>query len=500
MATAATPIPYTPTPINSATELSALLSSPLADLRRTSAIKPYLDLLNEIAYHQQPWAADVVRLILECVEQERVADRRLALFYLFDTFCKNRRIAALYRRLLAPLIQQPLVSTYKYSSDATKRQMDKLIAAWRSNAIFDAQVMDGIDARLRDIESGASGKRTADVLGDSDVVHKVSHSSRDTERGRRRRGGTIKCELCCGQAGCQPTYALLLPRGTAPRIEREVDAARCAHHQAHDFCRQQNVLSLRACTHRRHRFVVSLALSSSQRARTDTQTPSPTPQPTALSPQVQETLRVLEVSLAQHPHLLPLLHDIRTMLHTPGVEVAQVAPKIAALTNALQAQQQQQRTTPPPQQQVAQQQPPAGSDHLRHLIIYCCYVIASRSSCSINKLLIDIVSCAVDVCSYAGYGAGQYQPQYAPQQHSQQYQQPAAAPAGYQFYQQQQQPAPGAQQYAYPPNTSQYLQPPPSSYPRTSPERDLKPYLPASKPKTFDTEDLKTSVDQRAVC
>ena len=94
------------------------------------------------------------------------------------------------------------------------------------------------------------------------------------------------------------------------------------------------------------------------------------PQPTALSPQVQDTLRVLEVSLAQHPHLLPLLYDIKTMLNTPGVDVAQVAPKIAALTGALQtamAQQQHQpprRGTPSPQPiplQQPQQPPPAGS-------------------------------------------------------------------------------------------------------------------------------------------
>ena len=190
---AAAPIPYTPQPIQSAAELSALLSSPLAEIRRTSAIKPYLDLLNEIAFHQQGWAEDVVRLTLEAVEQERVADRRLALFYLFDTFCKNRRIAALYRRLLAPLVNQPFVATYKHASDVTRRQMDKLLSAWRSNAIFDAHVLDAIDARLKEAEAGGV-KRTADVLGDSDAVHKVS----STTKRRRQSVVAIKCELCCG--------------------------------------------------------------------------------------------------------------------------------------------------------------------------------------------------------------------------------------------------------------------------------------------------------------
>ena len=200
MATAA-PISYVPQPINSSSELSALLSSPLAEIRRTSVIKPHLDLLNEIAFHQQRWAEDIVRLALEAIEQERVADRRLALFYLFDTFCKNRRIASLYRRLLAPLIAAPFVSTYKYASELTKRQMDKLLSAWRSNGIFDSAVLDGIDARLKEVESGAGGKRTADVLGDSDVAHKVSatDTTTTTTRKQRERSITIKCELCCGR-------------------------------------------------------------------------------------------------------------------------------------------------------------------------------------------------------------------------------------------------------------------------------------------------------------
>ena len=101
-----------------------------------------------------------------------------------------------------------------------------------------------------------------------------------------------------------------------------------------------------------------------QRARTDQPTHSPLPQQSmALSPQVQDTLRVLEASLAQHPHLLPLLYDIKGMLNTPGVEVAQVAPKIAALTSALQAAMAQQQQQPPQPQhlqaQAQQQQPPA---------------------------------------------------------------------------------------------------------------------------------------------
>ena len=169
---APSPIPYVPQPIHSATELSALLSSPLSDIRRTSVIKPYLDLLNEIAFHQQPWAADIVRLTLEAIEQERSADRRLALFYLFDTYCKNRRIATQYRAILAPLITAPFVSTYKHASDVTVRQMDKLLAAWRSNRIFDGAVLDGIDGRLRELQSGVGGKRTADAMGDPDAVTK----------------------------------------------------------------------------------------------------------------------------------------------------------------------------------------------------------------------------------------------------------------------------------------------------------------------------------------
>ena len=190
--TALAPIPYVPQPIDSAADLSALLSSPLTEIRRTSAIKPYLDLLNEIAFHQQRWAADIVRVILEAIEQEHAADRRLALFYLFDTFCKNRRLSSLYRRLLAPLIQPPFVSTYKYASDVTKRQMDKLLVAWRSNAIFDSQVLDAIDARLKELEGAAGGKRSADVLGDSDVAYKVSTSGQPEAM-------TIKCGLCCGR-------------------------------------------------------------------------------------------------------------------------------------------------------------------------------------------------------------------------------------------------------------------------------------------------------------
>ena len=82
---------------------------------------------------------------------------------------------------------------------------------------------------------------------------------------------------------------------------------------------------------------------------------------------------MLEVSLAQHPHLLPLLYDIKSMLNTAGVEVAQVAPKIAALTSALQAAMAQQpppqphRATPSPQPMSLQppQQPPAGSAFTR---------------------------------------------------------------------------------------------------------------------------------------
>ena len=499
------PIPYVPQPIHSAAELSALLSSPLSELRRTAAIKPYLDLLNEIAFHQQRWAADVVRLTLEAIEQERVADRRLALFYLFDTFCKNRRLSSLYRRLLAPLIQPPFVSTYKHATDATKRQMDKLLTAWRSNAIFDSSVLEGIEARLKEADSATSGgKRPADVLGDSDVLHKVSNSAATSTSGREReRPISIKCELCCGQqraaaaAGCLRMWAVFdWPQHSSLAAHSEQWIAPAA---LSVFRVAKKGSYIRFIHPRLLSCGLACSLLSSQRARTD-QPPPLLPQPTPLTPQVQETLRMLEVSLAQHPHLLPLLYDIKAMLNMPGVDLAQVAPKIAALTSSLQAAMQQpqqpQRQTPSPQpippQPTLQQAPPVGSvNRTSHA-----QLPTTNSHFFENMFTFYPFACPSAVTSYPPYGSGYnapYQPQYAhqpqPQAH---YPQHAAAPS-YPYHQQHQQPS--AAPYApYPPANTPYLQLQAHSYSRTSPERELKPHF--HKPKTFETEDLKTSVVQ----
>ena len=61
--------PYTPRLLSSSAELSSLLSPYLVELTRHSAIKPYLDVLNEIAADQQRWAADFVQCVLQAMEQ-----------------------------------------------------------------------------------------------------------------------------------------------------------------------------------------------------------------------------------------------------------------------------------------------------------------------------------------------------------------------------------------------------------------------------------------------
>ena len=76
-------------------------------------------------------------------------DSRLALFYLFDTLCKNRRIMTLYRAQIAPHISPPFISTYRHANDVTRKGLDKLLTAWRNNAIFDAAILDQIEAKIR---------------------------------------------------------------------------------------------------------------------------------------------------------------------------------------------------------------------------------------------------------------------------------------------------------------------------------------------------------------
>ena len=90
-------------------------------------------------------------LVVLCVVlcQSRTVDSRLALFYLFDTLCKNRRIQGLYRATLAPFIAPPFISTYRHASELTRKAMDKLLTAWRNNGIFDSTTLDHISAKIR---------------------------------------------------------------------------------------------------------------------------------------------------------------------------------------------------------------------------------------------------------------------------------------------------------------------------------------------------------------
>ena len=81
--------------------------------------------------------------------QSRGVDSRLALFYLFDTLCKNRRMMALYRSHIAPFIAPPFISTHKHANEVTRKALDKLLAAWRNNAIFEPPLLDHIEAMIR---------------------------------------------------------------------------------------------------------------------------------------------------------------------------------------------------------------------------------------------------------------------------------------------------------------------------------------------------------------
>ena len=165
-----------------------------------------------------------------------------------------------------------------------------------------------------------------------------------------------------------------------------------------------------------------------------------------------QTLSILEQSLAAHPHLLPLLWEIKSMLQQPGADVSQVAPKINALTQALQAAMEAQTRAPPPpaaalpQPPMQQQRPPPQA-----------------------------------------FAAPSYPPApYPPYQHPERY---AATqhPLPFAAY-----PAAAA---SYPPHAQRHLAPPPHagySHPRTSPPRDLSPSPPPpSRPKSLEAEDLR---------
>ena len=73
MSTAPLPTPYVHRPISTSAELSALLSPYLSELCRHSNIKPYLDVLNEVAADQQQWAAEFVQCVLHAMEQVSAA-------------------------------------------------------------------------------------------------------------------------------------------------------------------------------------------------------------------------------------------------------------------------------------------------------------------------------------------------------------------------------------------------------------------------------------------
>jgi hypothetical protein len=69
MSAAAAPIPYVSRPVASPAELSALLSPFLSELMRHSNIKPYLDVINEIAFDNIAMADALLKAALECIEQ-----------------------------------------------------------------------------------------------------------------------------------------------------------------------------------------------------------------------------------------------------------------------------------------------------------------------------------------------------------------------------------------------------------------------------------------------
>jgi hypothetical protein len=86
--------------------------------------------------------------------QENNVDKRLAVFYLFDTLCKNRRLSAVYRPLLSPHIAAPFISSYKYANEVTRKAMDKLLSAWRTNSIFSSAILDSMQSRIAAAQHG----------------------------------------------------------------------------------------------------------------------------------------------------------------------------------------------------------------------------------------------------------------------------------------------------------------------------------------------------------
>ena len=78
-------------------------------------------------------------------------DKRLSLFYLFDTFCKNRRIAALYRKVIGvhPQLSNTFIHTYQGTSPVIKKQMWKLLQAWKTNQILDAHLLQQIEQHIQ---------------------------------------------------------------------------------------------------------------------------------------------------------------------------------------------------------------------------------------------------------------------------------------------------------------------------------------------------------------
>ena len=81
---------------------------------------------------------------------------------------------SVYRAHIAPHIAPPLISTYRHCNDVTRKALDKLLAAWRNNAIFEHALLDHIEAKIKP--------------GASQPTHTALHNNAPAGTDPRKRG------------------------------------------------------------------------------------------------------------------------------------------------------------------------------------------------------------------------------------------------------------------------------------------------------------------------
>ena len=162
--------------------------------------------------------------------QENNVDKRLAVFYLFDTLCKNRRLSSAYRPLLAPHIAAPFVSSYRHANEVTRKAMDKLLSAWRTNSIFSSAVLDSLHSRtaaaqqaqhLTAPQAADPRKREGAAIDDTAAKVRLQTEHRRPAAAARDEQGTmahpLPCVLCSSErVWPAPLLLLLLLRHWLP--------------------------------------------------------------------------------------------------------------------------------------------------------------------------------------------------------------------------------------------------------------------------------------------